>query len=160
VAIAHNAKAFYLLFVLNGLVRMKMVPELLIMNGQIMCLKVENITWLDSLNYLAMPLRKLPEAFELTAVKSWCSHLFNTAEDMKYVGHAPDVSYYDFDQMHEPERKEFLSWYETTTKNEVFRNKRVLESYCQADVTMLRETCRTFQYPFYRSSMWMYFSRA
>jgi hypothetical protein len=47
-----------ILFVLNRLVRMKMLPELLIMNGQIMCLKVGNVTWLNSLNYLAMPLRK------------------------------------------------------------------------------------------------------
>lgn len=58
VAIAHNANAFDLLFVLNRLVRTKLLPELRIMNGQkIMCLKVENFTWLDSLNYLAMPLR-------------------------------------------------------------------------------------------------------
>ena len=72
VAIAHNAKLFDLLFVLTRLVRMKSLPELLIMNGQkIMCLKVENVTWLDSLNYLAMPLKKLPESFGLTAQKSW-----------------------------------------------------------------------------------------
>jgi hypothetical protein len=45
VVIAHNAKTFYLLFVLNRLVRMKMLPEILIMNGQkIICLKVENVT--------------------------------------------------------------------------------------------------------------------
>jgi hypothetical protein len=67
VAIAHNAKAFVLHFVLNRPVRMKSLPELLIMNGQkIMCLKVENVPWLDSLNYLAMPLRKLTETFGLT----------------------------------------------------------------------------------------------
>jgi hypothetical protein len=43
--IAHNAKAFDLLFVLNRLVGMKLLPEILIMNGQkIMCLKVENVT--------------------------------------------------------------------------------------------------------------------
>ena len=69
VAIAHNTKAFDVFFVLNRLVRMKSLPEL-IMNGQkIMCLKTENVTWLDSLNYLAMPLKKLPEAFGLTAQK-------------------------------------------------------------------------------------------
>jgi hypothetical protein len=72
VAIAHSAKAFDLLFVVNRLVRMKMMPEVLITNGQkIMCLKVENVTWLDSLNYLAMPLRKLSETFGLTVAKSW-----------------------------------------------------------------------------------------
>lgn len=67
VSIAHKAKAFDL-FVLNRLVGMKLLLELLIMHGQkIMCLNVENINWLDSLEYLAMPLRKLPEAFGLTA---------------------------------------------------------------------------------------------
>jgi hypothetical protein len=50
--------------------RIKQLPGFLFVNGQkIMCLNVENITWLDSLNYLAMPLRKLPEAFSLTARK-------------------------------------------------------------------------------------------
>ena len=41
VDIAHNEKAFELQFVLNRLVRMKMVPELLITKGQkLMCLKL------------------------------------------------------------------------------------------------------------------------
>jgi len=146
VAIAHNAKAFNLLFVLNRLVRMKSLPELLIINCQkIMCLKVENITWLDRFNYLAMPLRKLPETFGLTDQKSWYPHLFNTTENMNYVGHAPNVSYYDIDHMQKSERKEFLSWYETAAKTEEFDSRRMLERYCQADVTVLREACRTFR---------------
>lgn len=70
VDIAHNAKAFDLLFVLKSLVQMKLLPELLVMNGQkVMCLKVENVVWLNSLNYMSMPLRKFPEAFGLTAEK-------------------------------------------------------------------------------------------
>ena len=125
---------------------MKLLPEILIMNRQkITCLKVENVTWLDSLNYLAMPLRKLPEAFCLTVQKSSYPHLFNTTANMNYVGPAPGVSYYDIDHMHESERKEFLAWYETVVKKEVFDNRRVLESYCQADLTVLREACRTFR---------------
>ena len=83
VAIAHNAKVFDLLFVLNRLVRIKLLPELLIINGQkITCLKVQNVTWLDSLNYLAIPLRKLPEALGLTAQKSWYPQLFNTTANI------------------------------------------------------------------------------
>jgi hypothetical protein len=80
---------------------------------------VENVTWLESLIYLAMPLRTLPEAFGLTIVKSWYPHLFKTAENMNYVGPAPDILYYDTDYVYEFQRKEFLSWYETTTKKEV-----------------------------------------
>jgi hypothetical protein len=123
---------------------MKVMPDLLIMNGQkIMCLKVENVTCLESFNYLAMPLRNLPEAFGLSDQKSW--YLLNTAQHMNYVGPAPDVSYYCVDEMRDSERKEFLSWYETFAKTEVFDNRRMLENYCQSDVAVLREACRTFR---------------
>ena len=53
------------------------------MNGQkIMCLNVENVTWLDRSNYLAMSLRKLLEAFVLTAQKTWYPHLFINRANM------------------------------------------------------------------------------
>lgn len=106
--------------------QMKLMPELLVMNG-------ENIVpeggerQIVSLNYMPMPLRKLPEAFGLSAEKSWYPHLFNTTKDMNYGGLAPDVSYYSVDQMHESERKEFLSWYQTVAK--VFHNGHVRDRY-------------------------------
>lgn len=79
---------------------MKLLLEFLIMNGQkIMCLKLENVTWLDSLNCLAMPLRNFPEAFGFTAQKSRYSHLFNATENMQDVGRATDFSYYGVDEL-------------------------------------------------------------
>lgn len=108
-AIAHNAKAFDLHLVLNRLVLLKSLPELLIMNSQkIIGLKVENVTWLDRLNYLALPLGKLPETFCLTAQRSWYPHLFNITKNMNYVGPALDVSHYGIDEMNEYESKEFV----------------------------------------------------
>jgi len=47
--------------------------------------------------------------------------------------------------MREFKKKEFVSWYETTMKNEVFDKRRGLERYCQSDVTVLREAFRTFR---------------
>jgi hypothetical protein len=64
---------------------------------------------------------------------------------MNYLGPAPEVSYYNVAQMREFDRKEFLLRYETTTKNEVFDKRRVLQRYCQSDVTVLREAFRTFR---------------
>jgi hypothetical protein len=62
VAIAHNAKAFDLQFILD---RAVFYPEL-IMNGQkIMCMCVEHIKFMDSISYLPFPLRKLAGAFVL-----------------------------------------------------------------------------------------------
>jgi hypothetical protein len=160
VAIAHNARAFNLVFVINRPVHKNSRPVLLTMNGQnIMCLKVENVTWQDSLNYLAMPLRKIPKAFGLTVVKSWYTNLFNTIDNFNYVGPSPDVSNYGVEQMHETERREFLTWYETLAKEEVFDNRRVLESYCQADMTVLREAGRRFANTSFRSETSTSFSR-
>ena len=45
------------------------------------------------------------------------------------------------------ERKDFLVWYERQ-KSESFDNRRVLGSYSQDDVTVLRQTCRVFRREF------------
>jgi hypothetical protein len=45
--------------------------------------------------------------------------------------------------MSEGERNEFVAWY-ASQKDVVFDNRRVLEECCQADVTVLRQTCRVF----------------
>jgi predicted metallo-beta-lactamase superfamily hydrolase len=46
-----------------------------------------------------------------------------------------DVSHYGVDEMNATERREFMAWYEEN-KVEVFDKKRVLEKYCQDDVTV------------------------
>lgn len=56
-AIANNGKVFDLLFVLNRLMPIDLRPEFLVRNGQIMCLELKNVTWLESLNYMPMTLR-------------------------------------------------------------------------------------------------------
>jgi len=69
VAIAHNAKAFDLHFILNRANMLKWKPEM-IMNGlKIICMKMEHLVFLDSVSFLPCPLRKLHEAFGLMACK-------------------------------------------------------------------------------------------
>jgi hypothetical protein len=117
----------------------------LILNGlKIVCLKMEHLTFLDSASFLPMALRKLPEAFGLSQRKSWYPHYFNTAENLGYVGPMPSKEFFGHDEMGESERRDFLSWYEDK-KDVVFDNRRVLEEYCQDDVTVLREACRIFR---------------
>jgi len=70
IAIAHNAMAFDLHFILNRPIILKWKPEQ-IMNGlKIMCIKMEHLVFWGIASFLACPLRKLPEAFGLTACKS------------------------------------------------------------------------------------------
>ena len=94
VAIANNAKAFDLHFILNRAIRLKWKPELIMSGLKIMCMKMEHLVFLDSVSFLPCPLRKLPEAFGLSASKSWYPHYFNTRENLNYVGPIHDMTYY------------------------------------------------------------------
>jgi len=71
VAIAHNAKAFDLHFILNRAILLKWKPELIMKGYKIMCMKVEHLVFLDSFTFLPCPLGKPPEAYGPTASKSW-----------------------------------------------------------------------------------------
>jgi DNA polymerase elongation subunit (family B) len=86
VAIAYNAKAFDSQFILKRATRLKWNPELILSGLKIISMKMQHIHFLDSVSYLPMPLRKLPEAFGLTSLKSWFPHYFNTKANLDYVG--------------------------------------------------------------------------
>jgi hypothetical protein len=149
IAIAHNAKAFKLHFILNRAILLKWQPEL-IMNGQkIMRMTMEHMKFIDSICFLPFPLRKVSGAFGQTASKSWYPHYFNKMENLDYVGQIPDRECYGVNEMSSGERTDFLAWYETQ-KSEVFDNTRVLESYCQEHVIVLRQACRVFRGEFMR----------
>jgi hypothetical protein len=74
-------------------------------------MKMQLIRFLESVSYLPIPLRNLPEAFGLSSSKSWFPHYFNTKANMYYVGPIQDIQYFGADEMSEGERKDFLSWY-------------------------------------------------
>ena len=143
VAIAHNAKAFDLHFILNRAILLKWKPEIIMTGLNIMCIKVEHLVFLDSVSFLLCPLLKLPEAYGLTASKSWYPHYFNAEEHLDYIGPIPDVAYYGMNEMGEEEKRQFHAWYESQ-KLYIFDNRLVLEKYCQ-EVTVLRQACRVFR---------------
>ena len=58
-------------------------------------MKMQHINFLDSISYLSMPLRKLPEAFGLSATKSWFPHNWITKANLSYVGPHPTLSISD-----------------------------------------------------------------
>jgi hypothetical protein len=74
-------------------------------------MKMEHLTFLDSVCFIPSPLRKFPEAFGLSSSKSWYPHYFNTEGNLDYVGPMLDVSYYGADDMSESVRKDFLARY-------------------------------------------------
>ena len=79
---------------------------------KIVCMKIEHMLFIDSVSYLPMPLRKVPEAFALDTTKSCYPHYFNKNTYLDYVGPIPDVSYFGVHAMSLSERKEFMTWYD------------------------------------------------
>ena len=141
VAIANNAKAFDMHFILNRLIMLKWIPELITYRFKIISMKMENLVFLNSVSFIPCALRKLHEAFGLQATKSWYPHYFCTEENLDHVGPLLDISYYGVDEMSGGERKIFLAWYDTH-KSQLFRNKHGLEAYSHDVVAVLRQACR------------------
>ena len=106
---------------------------------------MQHLHFLDSISYLPLPLRKLPEAFGLSPSKSWYPHYFNTKANLDYVSPIPDIGYFGADEMGEESEVSCLGM---TSKKIVFDNRRVLERYCQDDVTVLRHACQIFRRDF------------
>ena len=147
IAIAHNTRGFEAQFIRDRAILKKWTPKLILKGQKIICITIHHVTILDSISFLPMALRKLPEAFGLSATKSWYHHLFNTRANLNYVGSIPDMTQYGVAEMCESERKEVVSWYDVQ-KDKVFDNRRVLEQYCQDNVPVLHQACQLFHRDF------------
>ncbi|KAJ8962384.1 hypothetical protein NQ318_018368 [Aromia moschata] len=147
IVIAHNGKAFDHQFILNYiLVNTDLNPELIMRGTKIISMKMENVKFLDSLNYFPMALSKLPKAFGLGDgfKKAYFPHLFNTIDNSNYVGPLPPLEFYSPDNIKPEERDKFLEWYEAHKQDE-FNMQRDLVEYCISDVEILTAACLKFR---------------
>ena len=72
------------------------------------------------------------------------SSLFNTAENLDYVGPYPEPKFYGADFMSSYELAQFLEWYEKQ-KDKIFFKKQELLAYYMDDVSVLRQACCAFR---------------
>lgn len=149
--LAHNMKGYDGVFLLEYLLNHGLRPQKIIYNGtKIMYMHVQrglNMRIIDSLNFLPMSLRSLPETLDLTELKKgYFPHFFNTGENQQYVGPIPDVKYYGADQMKPEDRASFLLWHEEqTSQNVEFDFRKEMLEYCISDVDILRQACLKFR---------------
>jgi hypothetical protein len=57
------------------------------------------LRFIDSLNFIQLPLSQFPKAFNIAGSKGYFPHYFNTAANEHYVGDIPDVGFYGADLM-------------------------------------------------------------
>ena len=112
-----------------------------------------NIKFLDSLNYLHMPLSALPKVYGLAQIKkSTFPHLFNTPENQNYIGELPPISSYSPDSMSVIERMNFLDWYNDKKEQRYLFDFQKETKYCKQYVKILRLACLAFRETFLNCS--------
>ena len=99
-----------------------------------------SIRFIDSLNFLQMPLKSFPKTFGMSELKKgYFPHYFNKECNKDYVGTIPSKKHYGYNQMKPDERTKFLKWYEECVReNYVFDFKKEILEYCRSDVDILR----------------------
>lgn len=143
ICLAHNAQSYDLYLIMEFIHATGIKPELIQNGKKILCLHAHGIKFIDSLNYFATSLAKLPDIFGLTELhKGFFPHLFSTAENQNYVGPMPLAAYYDPDGMKPDKREEFYTWYQQQTE---FNFQNDLEKYCISDVDILQRCCGKFR---------------
>ena len=79
--ISHNFRGYDPQFLLRKFLEPRWVPKLIMDGTKILSMVVENLQFLDSLNYLPMSLKSMPKSFDLTCKKGYY-HFFNTANNL------------------------------------------------------------------------------
>ena len=147
ICLCHNFRGYDSYFILQYCYDQVMLPELVMNGAKVMCMEVGGLKFKDSLNFLPMPLAKLPKMFDMKELcKGYFPHLFNTKENQTYVGSMPPIATYDPDSLKENERNNFYNWYqEQLEKNYVFDFEKEILQYCRSDVDILRRCCLKFR---------------
>ena len=110
------------------------------------------IHFIDSLNFLQMPLKAFPKTFGLKElIKGYFPHYFNKVCNEKYVGPMPSKKHHGYNQMKSDERSKFLKWYDEHVTNKYnFDFKKEIIEYCRSDVDILRRSMINFREDFMR----------
>ena len=140
--IAHNSKGYDCHFVLKWLIDQGIKPYCIYNGAKIMFMEIPklSIRFIDSLNFLQMPLKSFPKTFGMNELKKgYFPHYFNKVFNKDYVGTIPSKKHYGYNHMKPDERTKFLKWYEERVcENYVFDFKKEILEYCRSDVDILR----------------------
>ena len=147
--IAHNFKSYDGIFIQKYLYENCIIPKLILAGGKIMSMDVafNQIRFIDSLNFLPMPLSAMPKTFGIDELKKgFFPHFFNTKENSDYCGPMPAKENYNPNGMSSNQREEFLSWYDNqVAMGKQFRMAEEIHAYCLSDVDILRRCCMQFR---------------
>ena len=108
--IAHNSKGYNCHFILKWLIDQGIKPYCIYNGAEIMFMELPklSIRFIDSLNFLQMPLKSFPKTFSMDELKKgYFPHYFSKKCHKNYVGSIPSKKHYGYNQMKPDERAKF-----------------------------------------------------
>ena len=110
-------------------------------------IKMFDIKFIDSLNFIPMGLAKFPKTFgQPELCKGYFPHFFNKDENQDYVGPIPCQDDYRVNYKKPAEREAFMTWHqEQVDNNYVFDFRHEILKYCRSDVDILAKCCMMYR---------------
>lgn len=162
--IAHNFKGYDGWLIHNHLKReIGKKPNRIVLAGQkIMYMEFDGVRFIDSLNFVALPLEKLPKTFGLNQdqfKKGFFPYKMNKQKYKNYIGLFPEKHFFEPEKMkvskeHQegvvcPNKSkckycEFNKWYDSN-KHTTYNFKKELKEYCESDVDILTKSMEVFR---------------
>ena len=149
--IAHNGKGYDYQFIMKWIYeKTNYKPFTIYAGSKIMTFSIKeklNIRFIDSLNFLTMPLSNFPKTFNIKDLKKgYYPHYFNTKANENYIGKMPPVKDFGADSMKSKDRYKFIDWWcEKNDAGYVWDNAKELLEYCKSDVDILKRSLTIFR---------------
>jgi hypothetical protein len=151
ICIAHNASGYdsrliyeqAVKFILPENIEIKTITR----GNKFMKLTIGNTIFIDSLLHLKGRLKDLAKSYStnIKLEKGYFPYLFNSNENLNYIGEIPSKKYFDlsFSIKNENEFQDFNNWYNERKKYE-WDFKKELKLYCINDVEVLSEIIKQY----------------
>ena len=132
--------------ILHGKIKDPIMREQKIIKGYI----VNDITLIDSYNYISQGLANTPKMFGFEEMhKGYFPHFFNLPPFQDYIGPIPDKEWYGYMEKKPDEQEKFLVWYNQQVADKVvFNFREEMHKYCLTDVDILRRGMEKFREDF------------
>ena len=100
--VAHNGKGYDSHFIWKWLIDQGIKPYCIYNGAKIMFMEIPNLSirFIDSLNFLQMPLKSFPKTSGMNELKKgYFPHYFNKKCNENYIGPLPSKKHYGYNQM-------------------------------------------------------------
>ena len=143
---AHNFSGYDGQFILEDFFTRGFKDPTTIQTGtKILNMKIDNVSFIDSLKIFNQPLSKLPSSFGLTCKKGMFPYDANIPENRNKCISFPTPEMFGYQTMKPEDQPKFMEWYNSQDKTKLYDLEKEMLDYCIDDVKILIESIGAYR---------------